>query len=160
MYRTLSNPKTRALYDGKLSVASPPAQQNTAELAKTRCMQGEEAFKRGAYAEARELFGQAIYLDDSVAAYYFLLGRVLMHEHKFREAGKMLNQALTLDPFNADYLSELGHVYLQARFPSEGKICVREGDQIRSSQYTCNHRAPYAPELLRQLSDKKSSHNV
>jgi len=121
VYRTLSNPQTRALYDGKLSVASPAVQQNTTELAKTRREQGEEALKRGAYAEARELFGQAIYLDDSVAAYYFLLGQVLLHEHKFREAGKMLNQALTLDPFNADYLSELGHAYLRLGFHLRAK---------------------------------------
>jgi len=122
VYRTLSNPQTRALYDGKLSVASQePVQQSTAELAKTRRGQGEEALKRGAYAEARELFGQAIYLDDSVAAYYFLLGRVLLHEHKFREAGKMLNQALALDPSNADYLSELGHVYLRLGFRLRAK---------------------------------------
>jgi curved DNA-binding protein CbpA len=126
VYRTLSNPKTRASYDGKLSVASRSVQQNTAELAKTRCAQGEEAFQRESFAEARELFGQAIYLDDSVAAYYFHLGRVLLHEHKFNEAGKMLNQALTLDPFNADYLSELGHVYLKLGFHLRAKTAFEK----------------------------------
>jgi Flp pilus assembly protein TadD len=33
----------------------------------------------------------------------------------------MLNQALTLDPFNADYLSELGHAYLRLGFRLRAK---------------------------------------
>lgn len=28
-------------------------------------------------------------------------------------AGKTLNQALKLDPMNADYLAELGHIYIK-----------------------------------------------
>ena len=148
VYKTLSNPKTRALYDGKLSVASPAVQQNTAELAKTRCGQGEEAFQRGAFAEARELFGQAIYLDDSVAAYYFQLGRVLLHEHKFSEAGKMLNQALTLDPYNADYLSELGHVYLRLGFYLRAKSAFEKA--IKSDPH--NTRAITGLHMLQNYS--------
>jgi curved DNA-binding protein CbpA len=148
VYRTLSNTTTRALYDGKLSVASPPTQQNTAELARTRCEQGEEAFQRGAFAEARELFGQAIYLDDSVAAYYFQLGRVLLHEHKFSEAGKMLNQALTLDPFNADYLSELGHVYLRLGFHLRAKSAFEKA--IKSDPH--NARAITGLHMLQNYS--------
>ena len=148
VYRTLSNTTTRALYDGKLSVASPPTQQNTAELARTRCGQGEEAFQRGAFAEARELFGQAIYLDDSVAAYYFQLGRVLLHEHKFSEAGKMLNQALTLDPFNADYLSELGHVYLRLGFHLRAKSAFEKA--IKSDPH--NARAITGLHMLQNYS--------
>jgi curved DNA-binding protein CbpA len=148
VYRTLSNPKARALYDGKFSSASPPAQQNTAELAKTRYAQGEEAFKRRAYAEARELFGQAIYLDNSVAAYYFRLGRVLMHEHKFREAGKMLNQALTLDPYNADFLAELGHIYLSLGFHLRAKSAFEKA--IKSDPH--NTRAITGLHLLQNYS--------
>jgi curved DNA-binding protein CbpA len=148
VYRTLSNPRTRASYDGKFSAASPAVQQNTEELAKTRCAQGEEAFQREAFAEARELFGQAIYLDDSVAAYYFHLGRVLLHEHKFREAGKMLNQALTLDPFNADYLSELGHVYLRLGFHLRAKSAFEKA--IKSDPH--NTRAITGLHMLQNYS--------
>jgi curved DNA-binding protein CbpA len=148
VYRTLSNLKTRASYDGKLSVASPAVQQNTAELAKTRCAQGEEAFQKKAFSEARELFGQAIYLDDSVAAYYFQLGRVLLHEHKFREAGKMLNEALTRDPLNADYLSELGHVYIRLGFHLRAKSAFEKA--IRSDPY--NARAITGLHMLQNYS--------
>jgi curved DNA-binding protein CbpA len=148
VYKTLSNPMTRASYDEKVSIPSPVAQQSTTELAKARCEQGKEAFKRGAFAEARELFGQAIYLDDSVADYYFHLGRVLLHEHTFREAGKMLNQALTRDPFNADYLSELGHVYLRLGFHLRAKSSFEKA--IKSDPH--NTRAITGLHMLQNFS--------
>jgi tetratricopeptide (TPR) repeat protein len=148
VYRTLSNPKTRASYDEKVSASPPVQQQSTAELAQARCKEGEEALKRGDFAEARELFGQAVYLDGSVAAYHYHLARALQQEHKFREAGKMLNQALALDPFNADYLAELGHVYLKLGFPLRAKSVFEKA--IKSDPH--NARAITGLHMLQSYS--------
>ena len=45
--------------------------------------------------------------------YYFHMGLAYERIKKFREAEKAIRHALKLDPFNADYLTELGHIYLK-----------------------------------------------
>jgi curved DNA-binding protein CbpA len=130
VYKTLSNPKTRQKYDDTLSIKPAPLQQNTVELARTRFEEGESAFRRGAFSEASKLFGQALYLDSSVAAYHFHLGRALLHERKLNAAVKMFNQALNQDPYNADYLSELGHVYLTLGFHLRAKSTFEKAMQF------------------------------
>jgi hypothetical protein len=113
IYKILSNPERRIQYDKNLSVQQAPMHRSNTDLAKVRFQEGKEAFRKGTYAEAKDLFGQAVYLDSSVAEYYFNLGIALVKTDKFREAVNIFNQAIKLDPMNADYLAELGHVYLK-----------------------------------------------
>ena len=44
------------------------------QTARTRFKQGVEAFKRGDFAVAVELFGQAVYIDSRTGEYYYYLG--------------------------------------------------------------------------------------
>jgi len=121
IYKILSDPRERKKYDVSLSVKPARLQSSNAELARTKFLQGEQAFRSGAYTEAKELFGQAMYLDSSVAAYYFGMGLVFEKEKNFSEAGKAIGQAVRLDPFNPDYLAELGYVYLSLGFSLRAK---------------------------------------
>ena len=75
IYKILSNPERRMQYDKGLSVKQEPLHSSNTNHAKVRFQEGEEAFRKGAYAEAKELFGQAIYLNSSVAEYYFSRNR-------------------------------------------------------------------------------------
>jgi tetratricopeptide (TPR) repeat protein len=113
IYKILSDPERRMQYDKNLSVQQAPMHRSNTDLAKFRFQEGKEALSKGAYAEARDLFGQAVYLDSSVAEYYFNLGLALVKTDKFREAVNIFNKAIKLDPTNSDYLAELGHVYLK-----------------------------------------------
>ena len=70
----------------------------------------------GSYAEAEALFSEAAYLNNLKPAYHFHLALTLEKEDKYREAGKSINEAKRLDPGNADYLAELGHIYLKLGF--------------------------------------------
>ena len=121
IYKTLSDPRERKKYDSSLSVNPARLHSSKVELARMKFLKGEEAFRRGAYAEAKELFGQATYLDNSVAAYYFGMGLVFKQEKNFSEAGKVIGQAVRLDPFNPDYLVALGYVYLSLGFSLRAK---------------------------------------
>ena len=121
IYKILSDPRKRKKYDTSLSVKPARPQSSNAELARTKFLQGEQAFRSGAYTEAKELFGQAMYLDSSVAAYYFGMGLVFEKEKNFSEAAKSIGQAVRLDPFNPDYLAELGYVYLSLGFSLRAK---------------------------------------
>jgi curved DNA-binding protein CbpA len=116
IYKVLSNPEERRKYDSSLSVNPVRLQSSNAERARLKFLEGEEAFRRGAYSEAKELFGQATYLDSSVPAYYFGMGLVYEKERNFSEAGKVISKAVRLDPFNTEYLTALGHVYLRLGF--------------------------------------------
>jgi uncharacterized protein HemY len=41
------------------------------------------------------------------------MGLALVKEKRYREAERALREALKHDPFNPDYLAELGHIYLK-----------------------------------------------
>jgi len=116
VYKTLSSPEERRKYDMSLSIKPAPLQSSPVERARIKFLAGEEAFRKGIYAEAKELFGQAMYLDSTVPAYYFGMGLVYEKENDFHEAGKIISKAVRLDPFNPEYLTELGDIYLRLGF--------------------------------------------
>jgi curved DNA-binding protein CbpA len=121
VYKILTDPKERREYDRLLQIKpvrlrSGTEKKSNTELATARYSEGKEAFRRESYAEAEALFSQATYLDSLKPAYHFHLALALVRENKFREAGKSINEALKLNPGNADYLAELGHIYLKLGF--------------------------------------------
>jgi tetratricopeptide (TPR) repeat protein len=67
------------------------------------------------------LFSQAAYLDNLNPAYHFHLALALENEKKLRDASRSMNNALKLDPGNADYIAELGHIYLKLGFRLRAK---------------------------------------
>jgi curved DNA-binding protein CbpA len=125
IYKVLSDTKKRNEYDQTITVKPAKLQNdrtegknapNNIQLARIRFREGEEAFRKGAYARSKELFGQAVYLNGTVPDYHFHLGLALAKERNFREAGRVFNTALKISPMNADYLAELGHIYIELGF--------------------------------------------
>jgi len=125
IYKILSNTKKRNEYDQTITVKPAKLQSdqkevrnapNNIQLARIRFREGQAAFAKGAYARSKDLFGQAIYLNGTVPDYHFHLGLSLAKARNFREAGKALNAALKFSPVNADYLAELGHIYIELGF--------------------------------------------
>jgi DnaJ-class molecular chaperone len=112
-YKILSDTKTRREYDNTLSIKPAKTESNNIEIARIRFKEGNTAFRKRSYAEAAELFGQAAYLDASVPDYHFNMGLALEKAKRLREAEKAFQQALKIAPYNANYLAELGHIYLQ-----------------------------------------------
>lgn len=131
IYRVLSDPVKKRQYDQSIPFRRVPETGNNRDLARIRFQEGEEAFRKGAFAEAKELFGQAVYLDSTVPAYYFLLGLSCAKAGDFREAAKALNQALTRDPDNADYLTELGYIYLKLGFSLRAQSTFEKAIRIK-----------------------------
>ncbi len=129
-YKTLSDPKMRREYDQRLLIRPGKLESNNAEKARVRFREGKETFRKRSYTEAAELFGQAAYLDNSVADYHFYLALSLEKEKKWREAEKALRQALKIEPFKADYIAELGHIYLQLGFKLRAKNTFEKAIRI------------------------------
>jgi curved DNA-binding protein CbpA len=128
-YKTLSHPQMKMEYDqNPASIES-----RTSEIAKVRFEEGKKAFWDKLYAEAAELFGQAAYLDSSVASYHFYFGMALAKEKKFREAQEAINNALKLEPLNANYMAELGHICLALGFNSRAKAAFEKAIQLDPS---------------------------
>ena len=139
IYKVLCDPGKRMGYDQTLTVrhadpkrehAGSKIKTDNVKLARTRFLSGESAFRKGAYADSKELFGQAVYLDKAVPAYHFHLGLALMNLKDFREAGNALSAALKLAPSNADCLAELGHVYIELGFKLRAKSSFEKAIQI------------------------------
>jgi len=115
-YKTLSDPKLREQYNQTSKVSTPKIKTNNLEKARLRFQEGKVAFKKGIYSDAVELFRQAAYLDSSVAGYHFYLSLAYEKQKNFHDAQKEIIKAIELDPFNADYISELGYIYLGLGF--------------------------------------------
>ena len=152
-YKTLSDPRMKAHYDKSLPSRSAnpetaETQNNKGAIARVRCTEGQKAFADGRFDDAKELFGQAIYLDSTVPEYYFHLGLVLEKQKQYQEAAKMLNKAVMLAPLNADYLAELGHVFLALGFLLRAKSTFQ-----KAIRYNASHkRARKGLELMEKKS--------
>ncbi len=114
-YKTLSDSEKREEYNKSLSI-KPKKENSNTEIAMERFHEGKSKIRKGNFSEASELLAQAVYLDDSVARYYYYHGYALRELGKHREAVEAINKALKLDPLNADCVAELGHIYLSLGF--------------------------------------------
>ncbi|HYA11389.1 MAG TPA: DUF4388 domain-containing protein [Thermodesulfovibrionales bacterium] len=132
-YQTLSHPQTKMEYDQNPPSKAAFAESRPLEMAKVRFEEGKKAFWDKSYAEAAELFGQSAYLDSSVASYHFYLSMALAKDKKFREAQEAIINALKLDPLNASYMAELGHIYLELGINSRAKATFEKAIQLDPS---------------------------
>lgn len=124
-YATLSNPKKRKEYDQSLKV-KPAKLVSKSDKARELFEEGKSYLKKDNYADAELLFGQAIYYDTTAPEYHYYYGVALLRRNKLFHAEKAINKALKLNPDNANYLAELGFVYLALKFPSRAKTSFRK----------------------------------
>ncbi len=121
-YKILSDPKLKAQYDQTLKVTVAAAgMKSEAQTAQTRFKQGIEAFKRGDFAVAVELLGQAAYIDSIQGDYHYYLSLAYVRLKRFRDAQKAISKALELDPDNANYIAGNGIIYLGLGFNLRAK---------------------------------------
>ena len=107
-------------YD-KLITLKPVKLTATQDKAKAAFNEGKVQFRKGNYPEAELLFGQAAYYDRTISEYHYYYALTLAKAGRFKEAEKALERALRLEPANADYLAELGFMYLELSFPLRAK---------------------------------------
>lgn len=114
-YKELTNsrsvPKGAPLPNSKIS-----QREFSKNLAKVKFNEGKRVFNAGHHEEASILFGQAIYLDNSIAQYHYYYGMSLIRGKKIKPAEEALRTASQLDPDNSAYIAELGHIYLGLGF--------------------------------------------
>jgi tetratricopeptide (TPR) repeat protein len=72
----------------------------------------QAAFQKEDYFRTIEFCQKAIEIDQSQAEYFFLLGKALSENPKWRhDAEKNLRKATELDPSRPEYLAALGELY-------------------------------------------------
>lgn len=119
--RILSNQAERAKYDRNLSIRTGKPEASPGERAKVKFQQGQAMLRKERYEDAAILFRQALYFDSSVAGYHFFLGMTYAKQNKLHESVKAITDALDIDPQNADYVVELGRIYLTLGFKARAK---------------------------------------
>jgi len=95
-------------------------------LAATRYREGKEHLAAGDLDEATTLLGQAAHLSESEPAYHFFYGIALFRGKKFKEAEAALRKAVHLSPHNAEYMAELGYIYLKLGFKARARTAFEK----------------------------------
>jgi len=119
-YSTLSNPEKRREYDKALSL-KPARLAAVQDKARAAFEEGKKHLKEKNYQSAEHFFEVATYYDATIAEYHYNYGLTLSIQNKLREAEKEFEGARRLDPHNAKYLTELGLVFLELRYPVRAK---------------------------------------
>jgi len=91
------------------------------KMAQEKYREGRESLSMQDDQNAMTYFGQAVYLDESVPDYHYYYGIALLRNKKIKEAEASIRRALQLSPYNADYIAELGHIYLKLGFMTRAK---------------------------------------
>lgn len=119
-YSTLSDPQKRSEYDKTITI-KPAKLRAVQDRARAAFEEGKVHLKKKNYEDAERLFGQAAYLDATIAGHHYHYGLTLARMNRPKEAEKAFERARRLEPHNADYLAELGFVYLTLGFPTRAK---------------------------------------
>ena len=145
-YTTLSDPEKRREYDESLAVK--PARLTTgAEKARLRFVEGMIALKKGRYPDAEIFFGQATYFDGSVADYHYYYGLAMFKQKKSKPAEKAISRALRLEPSNAEFLAELGFVFMDLGLPVRAQGLFEKALKIAPA----NERAAEGAAAIRKM---------
>lgn len=112
-YTILSDAQKRAEYDSQFLKSTSDKKESKVDSAQERFEKGYELYLSRVYDEAVTLFGQAVYLDSSKPKYHFYYGLALREVGRFKDAEKAILKAIELWPQNADYVAELGYLYLR-----------------------------------------------
>jgi tetratricopeptide (TPR) repeat protein len=119
-YRELSK-TPQGVQHSSVEEKGPLRADDNTKLARQRFRDGKDFLDRGRYEQALPLFGQAVYLDKSVAEYHFYYGIALLRNKKVKPAEESIKTALQLDQYNSEYLTELGYIYLHLGFKTRAK---------------------------------------
>ena len=122
-----------------------PADNKT--LAKAKYNQARDLISEREYEQAMTLFGQAVYLDDSVADYHYYYGMMLLKNKKLKDAETSIRKALKLSPYNASYITELGHIYLKLGFKTRAKNAFEQALKINPANTSASEGLRKSMEL-------------
>lgn len=89
--------------------------------AKIKFREGQQFLSKKNYEQALIFLGQALYLDNSLPEYHFYYGIALNKNKKMKDAEQSIKKAIELDPYNAEYVAELGHIYLNLGFKTRAR---------------------------------------
>ncbi len=111
-YTTLSDPGKREEYDGMIEVRR---MTSTSLQGKPRVKleEGKFLLRTGKYRPAEMLFAEVLDLNSTIAEHHYYYGAALAKQGKFKSAANAMGRALNLDPFNEQYMAELGMVYIE-----------------------------------------------
>jgi curved DNA-binding protein CbpA len=146
-YKTLSDPEKKMEYDSA-QISQTERTSTGPERAKAKFQEAVNTFKKGNYPEAADLFKQAAFLDSSVSKHHYFHGIALKKLGKLKDAGWNIQKALGIDPANAGYMAELGHIFLQLGFHLRAKGLFERAAGI-------DPRNERAAEGLKQISELK-----
>jgi len=151
-YSTLSSPITRKEYDGRRAetkTAPPPAKATAREKFETGLMK----LRAGLLSEAETLFAEAAYYDGSKALHHYYYGMALSGRGDFRGAEKALRRALGIEPENALYLVEAGHIYLSLDFHARARGCFERALKIQPSNASAKMGIEKLPALAGRVNN-------
>ncbi len=119
-----------------------PDQKKTARM---KFNEGRDHLENQNIEQAVTLLGQAAYLDNAIPEYHYFYGIALFKNKRLKDAEQSLRKALDLEPSNAVYTADLGHIYLKLGFKTRAKNSFEKALKHDAS----NKRALQGLEVLK-----------
>jgi curved DNA-binding protein CbpA len=143
-YRVLTQPQN-ILQADSATHAGVKYRDDKKITAKMKFSEGLSYLKKKNYEQALIFLGQALYLDNSISGYHFYYGIALLKNKRIKDAEDSIKKALQFEPYNSEYVAELGHLYLQLGFKTRAKNTFEKALKYDSF----NERASEGLEKLR-----------
>ena len=114
-------------------------------MARMKFNEGRDYLQNEDIEQAVILLGQAVYLENVIPEYHYFYGIALYKSKRLKDAEQSLRKALDLEPSNAVYMADLGHLYLKLGFKTRAKKTFEKALKYDES----NKRALQGLEVLK-----------
>jgi curved DNA-binding protein CbpA len=98
-----------------------PEPYDQKKTARMKFNEGMDLLQSHDFEQALTMLGQAVYLDNSIPQYHYFYGIALFKNKRLKDAEQSIRKAMDLEPANAVYTAELGHIYLKLGFKTRAK---------------------------------------
>lgn len=123
-YRALTS--SGGIQQVKINPGFEREEDRNRKMARQKFDEGIRYFNKQYFEQALTFFGQAAYLDGSMPDYHYYYGLSLIHNKKMKDAEASIRKASQLDPYNSDYATELGYIYLQLGFKARARNALEK----------------------------------
>lgn len=129
-YSTLSHEGSRKDYDKSPISGASIIDTDPHKRASAKFSEAMKLYNAHKYADAARLFAEAAYMESDSARNHYFYGLALSGQGKYKEAERAVDRAMRIEPFNADFHAESGHIFIELGFPRRARSAFEKAIKL------------------------------